>query len=210
MRSQPLFVTLLAVAVLGSFVAMRSSGSTGAPVTVKENRYVGSDRCKMCHAADEGGNQYSKWQSMKHAHAFEVLSSPEAKAAGAERGVENPAKAAECLKCHETAYGEDAAKVHPKFPREKGVQCESCHGPGEKHFEARLRAASSKTPIPVAADEIIAKVPEETCKKCHNEESPSYKPFCFKCFRAKIEHLDPRKARTKEELEERKCKEHDA
>ena len=40
----------------------------------------------------------------------------------------------------------------------------------------------------------------DLCKKCHNEESPSYKPFCLKERMEKIEHLDPRKKRSDEEL----------
>ena len=196
------------LAVAGSLLVW--VGATGADATAasgsKENRYVGADRCKMCHAAEEGGNQFAKWQEMKHAHAFEVLKTDEAKAIAAERGLGDPTKEAECLRCHETAHGAGFDQVHPRFPRNRGVQCESCHGPGEKHFEIRLRAAASKEELPITADEIITQPPKETCLGCHNEQSPSFQPFCMKSFASKIEHLDPRKERTEAELDARRCK----
>lgn len=44
-----------------------------------------------------------------------------------------------------------------------------------------------------------------TCLTCHNEESPNFKPFCFKERFGRIVHLDPRKTRTEGELKAMKC-----
>jgi hypothetical protein len=35
---------------------------------------------------------------------------------------------------------------------------------------------------------------EKTCAKCHNAESPNYKPFDFKVMAAKIAHPIPKQA----------------
>jgi hypothetical protein len=50
----------------------------------------------------------------------------------------------------------------------------------------------------IAAGMVVPK--EETCKTCHNAESPTFKEFCFKEYSAKVEHLNPAKKRTEEEL----------
>jgi hypothetical protein len=77
-------------------------------------------------------------------------------------------------------------------------------------MKARFLAAASQkgeaqyTPVP--ADEIVTSPPLATCLGCHNEESPTYKPFCFKDRWEKIQHLNPRKPRTPEQLEAMKCK----
>ncbi len=66
-----------------------------------------------------------------------------------------------------------------------------------------MREAMKKgvEPSPVTDDEIIiGQRMAEACKKCHNEESPSFKPFCLSERMKKIEHLDPRKKRSEDEL----------
>jgi len=52
--------------------------------------YVGPKTCGICHKSDEGGNQLAKWQASPHAKAFELLGTPEAKAAGAKVGRNDP------------------------------------------------------------------------------------------------------------------------
>lgn len=101
--------------------------------------------------------------------------------------------------------GNRCAKTYAQVDAKLGVQCESCHGPGEQHVKARMKAAAdeeegkppSYTKIP--DDEIIKQAPLETCTKCHNEESPTYKPFCYHDRVAQIRHLNPLKPRTAEE-----------
>jgi hypothetical protein len=56
---------------------------------------------------------------------------------------------------------------------------------------------SKYTVIP--KDEIINNPPMDTCLKCHNDESPGFKPFCFHEFVGNIRHLNPLKPRTEEE-----------
>ena len=125
-----------------------------------QNKVVGASKCKMCHNSPAKGDQYKKWSDSKHAHAMAALKGDEAK---------NP----KCLKCHLT----DAA-----FPAE-GVSCEGCHGAGSAYatmsvMKDKAQAASKGLTLP----------DEKVCTKCHNKESPNYKPFNYATYVAKIAH----------------------
>jgi mono/diheme cytochrome c family protein len=171
------------------------------------NQYVGAQACKNCHSAESKGSQQGKWTESKHAKTFELLATPAAKEVGAKVGVTDPQKSEKCLPCHVTAHGAPAAEIRRGFKPELGVQCESCHGPGGNHIKARMAAAAEQTDAYVAIPktEITGDPGVKACNECHNEKSPTFKPFCFADRREKIEHLDPRKKRTPEELAARKC-----
>jgi len=197
-------LALVAAVALGALSLPFARGTDTAGRQPAENQYIGASKCKNCHQSDAAGNQYEAWMGMKHAQAFEVLASDVAHKYGKERGVEDPQKSAECLRCHVTAYGEPAERIKKGFKPDLGVQCETCHGPGNLHMKARFKAAagadsegSGYTTIP--DDEIIKKPAQETCLKCHNEESPGFQPFCFHERVSKIRHLNPLKPRTPEE-----------
>ena len=164
------------------------------------NRYIGEQACKNCHTGAEKGEVHEKWAAGPHANAFKVLASDKAKEIAAKLNIEDPQKAKECLECHQTAFGVDAKEIRKGFKHDAGVQCESCHGPGEEHFKIRMKDAAAGKNSPVAADEIRNDRDVAGCKKCHNEKSPTYKEFCFKERMAAIEHFDPRKKRSEEEL----------
>ncbi|MBI2922883.1 MAG: cytochrome c family protein [Planctomycetes bacterium] len=197
--------TLLGLAVVVTLAAVAL-----AEDKPKGNKYVGVEKCKNCHEAKSKGGQYTAWKAMDHAKAYEALASDEAKKIAKEKGIANPQTDPKCIKCHQTAYGEPAENIAPGFNPNIGVQCESCHGPGGNHIKARMAAADEEEEegelATIPENEIVKKPPVETCKGCHNEESPQYKPFCYKAFTEKIRHLDPRKKRTAAELEAMKCK----
>lgn len=135
-------------------------------------KYVGASKCKMCHNKPDKGEQYSKWAAGPHAHALDVLKGDE----------KNDPK---CLKCHSTAASVDKSLL-AGIDVEEGVSCESCHGPGSVYKSAgimrNVKMAQSKGLI----------IPDaETCKKCHNSESPTFKGFNFEEYKAKIAHPDP-------------------
>jgi hypothetical protein len=209
MRSNPLrsrFLTGAALALtslsfLGTLSARVGSDPAPAPAPA-ENKYIGADKCKSCHNSPDTGDQYSAWKGMKHAKAFETLASEEAKKLAAEKGIADPQTADACLECHVTAFGVPETEIKKGFDRAAGVQCESCHGPGEQHMKARFAAASNGETVPaqLPPDEIVAKPTQAKCLECHNDRSPSFKPFCFHLRNAELRHLNPKKVRAEGEL----------
>lgn len=182
----------------------RAATSSAALPRVADSKYVGADKCKTCHGKPECGDPYALWQASPHAKAFEQLSSEASKKLAAEKGIADPATADACVKCHVTAFGVPEDQIKKGFKRELGVQCEACHGPGEAHMKARLAAAmkgdAGEGYAEIGADEILARPTEQNCRQCHNEESPSYKEFCFHDFGAKVRHLHPKKPRTEVDI----------
>jgi len=197
----PALVVTLGVVALGLAPRTGHGSSAGSePRSVAENKYIGADKCKNCHGAAESGDQYGAWKSSLHAKAFETLAGEESKKLCAEKGIADAQKADECVSCHVTAFGVPDAQIKKGFDRAHGIQCEVCHGPGDNHMKARFAAAAKGDApagyVQVPADEIVAVPTQDVCVKCHNEKSPSYKPFCFHEFNAKIRHLNPKKPRT--------------
>jgi hypothetical protein len=160
------------------------------PAAKAEHGYLGVQDCKMCHSAEAKGAQYTKWEASPHAQAYKTLLTEPAKKICADKGIkEAPEKAAQCLKCHVTAYGAKAALLGPKYTVEAGVGCESCHGPA-----ADWKALHSKDIAAATAAGLVVKADEKVCLTCHNEESPTFKPFKYEERLAKIAHPIPKKA----------------
>lgn len=176
-------------------------------VVAEEAEYVGNSQCKICHNKKEEGEIWNVWSSKAHPKAYEVLASPEAKAVGEKRGLPKPPQESpECLRCHVTAY--DASKEPPvpsKILMKDGVQCETCHGPASLHV-ADGKAKKMKKDESVVMSAHITRGEEAKCRKCHNEESPTWNPekytledgtkagFDFKAAWKKIEHKTPEKS----------------
>ena len=198
-RSRALTGGILAVVsltFLGSLSAR--SGSDPAPAP-GDNKYIGADKCKSCHGSPESGDQYGKWKTMDHAKAFEALASDEAKKIAAAKGIADPQKDDACVQCHVTAFGVPEADIKKGFNPALGVQCETCHGPGEQHMKARFAAAAKgdapQGHVDVPDEEIIASPKQDVCLACHNDKSPTFKEFCFHEFSAKIRHLNAKNPR---------------
>jgi hypothetical protein len=152
-------------------------------VLLAQNKYVGAEKCKMCHMSK--GKQYPQWSTSKHAKAFEMLKSEAAIQAGKAKGVTSPSTDAKCLKCHATAAA-IPANLNGGITNAEGVSCESCHGPGSAYKAAPImkdRAQALKNGM-IVPD-------EKLCLKCHNSESPTFKGFNFATYSAKISHKNP-------------------
>lgn len=111
----------------------------------KESLFVGAISCKRCHEVN-----YRNWLKTKHAKASQTI------AASPQYAQE------ECLICHSTGYGKigEYATIDeiPFFL--KGVQCESCHGPGRGH---------------PGKGRIDRKVTLGVCRNCHTkDQSPTF------------------------------------
>lgn len=130
--------------------------------------FIGIAKCKMCHK-----KQYDIWATTKHAKAFEALKSEAA------QKIQKDAQTNEkCVKCHTTGYGVKSGYAIPKKDDKasadtavlmENIQCEDCHGAGEKYSKF---AAMKDQKAAIAAGLIVPT--EDTCKKCHNVDSPNF------------------------------------
>ncbi len=53
-------------------------------------KYIGADKCKMCHNKPSTGDQYSKWLKDPHSKAMKTLSSPAALEYAKKNGIADP------------------------------------------------------------------------------------------------------------------------
>jgi len=175
---------VLAVLVLAVASSLLSQVAVAA-----DHAYVGAGKCKMCHNSPAKGAQFTKWTESSHSKAYATLASEEAKKIASEKGIADPQKADECLSCHVTGHGADAAMLTDKYNVEDGVGCESCHGPGGDYWKMTVMKVKDDA---VAAGLVLPT--EATCKGCHNEKSPTFKGFDFAAASAKIAHPNPKAA----------------
>lgn len=113
------------------------------------SNYVGAERCQGCHQ-----RAFEVWQKSAHARAMVSLAS--------EQKTQQ-----RCTLCH-TLSAEDQS------PRFVGVQCESCHGPGKYYLQSYVMKDKE-----LARAVGLVDVGEQTCKRCHDQTSPSLVPFNY-------------------------------
>jgi len=182
--------TLYIIVILTVFFASNLYGQD-------KPQYVGASKCRVCHKSAKRGDQFTKWQEGPHAKAYASLASEAAKKAAADAGIKgDPQKAGQCLECHVTAYKVDAALKADSYSIEEGVSCETCHGPGSLYRKASVMNAKKYAADPAAAVAEWEKLglihpDEKLCVSCHNEKSPTYKPFNFEEFSKMIAHPNP-------------------
>ena len=119
-----------------------------------ELEYVGSSKCMGCHF-----DAYRTWQASKHGHAFRTLEEAEA----GDRYGWPVTYYPDCVSCHVVGYGEVSGFVSPEAtPDLRGVGCEECHGPGQKHVTDPMKFR-------------MGAVAEGKCTECHDfEQSPGF------------------------------------
>jgi hypothetical protein len=149
----------------------------------QEHSYVGAEKCRVCHRSESQGRQYPIWESTRHSKSLEALGTTQAAEAAKSMGVDNPAEAPECLKCH--------APLAEKAPELKaeGVSCEVCHGPGSDYKKLSVMkdkdAAVKNGLVLYGSPEAI----KAHCLKCHG--NPHGVPFDFAVAWTKIKHPIP-------------------
>ena len=83
----------------------------------QENGYASAAACQRCHE-----QEYLQWSATRHAFAYETLLKKE-------RYFD-----AGCVSCHTTGFGYPTGfQIGEQDSTLKGVQCETCHGPGKQH-----------------------------------------------------------------------------
>lgn len=173
--------------VLVCFVAAAFFGNAYAG----DFQYVGAKKCKICHKKAEDGEQYRIWSESAHAKAYETLASPESIEIGKKVGIDEPQKSDKCLKCHVTGHGEAAEMFGRKYDIAEGVTCEACHGPGSKYKSKKKMIAIYNGELDGATLGLV-EPNEETCKKCHNDGSPTFTGFDYEEYVKKIAHPKPK------------------
>jgi cytochrome c peroxidase len=168
-------------------VAGAQEAAKAAP---KDHMYVGAKKCKMCHNSEKGGAQFLKWTESKHSKAFATLATPKALEVAKAKGIADPQKSDECLKCHVTGHGKPADRFAASFVAADGVGCESCHGPGSDYQKMKtmqgIRDHSLK-----AEDYGLVLPTKALCVECHNDKSPTFKEFKWEADSTKIAHGIP-------------------
>ena len=175
------------------------------PTTVRNAaQYIGVNDCALCHKGKKVGDQFDKWQAGPHSKTFEVLGTPAAKAVAAKLDIADPQASGKCLKCHSTAYNWTEQRQTTMIKPEQGVVCESCHGPAKNYvprvstdliLEEPLGQRSlmdflnpftlqAKTCYSIITMDDRQKAIRagliypafQSCTRCHNEQSPTWKP----------------------------------
>jgi hypothetical protein len=182
----------------GIAVLVASAGllAHAAAARAADHAFVGSTKCATCHKTAAQGEQFPKWQASKHAKAYETLASEKAKEVAKAKGIADPQKAPECLKCHVTAHGVDAALLGEKYAVTDGVGCESCHGAGADYMKkATMEGLMSGTIEPASVG--LVKPDKAACEKCHNKESPTFTAFDYEKSLEQIKHPMPAERKAK-------------
>ena len=113
----------------------------------QQNGYVSATACQRCHQ-----QEYLQWSATRHAFAYETLLKKE-------RYFDSG-----CVSCHTTGFGYSTGfQIGDHDSTLKGVQCETCHGPGKQHV-----GNPKKTNIRRGADTSL-------CLECHDtKHSPGF------------------------------------
>ncbi len=180
--------TTLTLIVLFSIFGMLHARADEKGVLI---RYVGDETCEVCHSSASIGKQFQIWQRSPHAQAYKDLGSSEAMTIARKMNIANPQKSPKCLSCHTTAAGTHLSDIISTFRPRDGVQCESCHGPGEDyaHYSVMI------DPVKSREAGLTIHPGEKTCKTCHNLSSPTFKGFDYQRALARISHPIPKKER---------------
>jgi YVTN family beta-propeller protein len=135
---------------------------------------VGVMVCASCHRGERMGYVASKWRLTDHAEAYAILGTEAAWEMAALVGVDgDPRRSETCLQCHATGGG---------VPPTRGVQCESCHGPGSDHA---ARAAAGN---PIASHAVGLTLPTRaTCEQCHTPGVHG-RDFDYATYLAQVDH----------------------
>ena len=111
-------------------------------------RFLGENSCRTsgCHGGGEGKNQCVIWEKKDvHARAQAILSNARAQRVTEALGLPGEAvKEARCNVCHSPFDTLPASRFAEGAPPEKGVSCETCHGPAENWIRFHTRKDISR------------------------------------------------------------------
>lgn len=182
-------VTVLLLLLLLPVAGCSRSGKSGddsraavvvgnRPASAAIARFVGAGSCSAssCHGARGAPgsrlSEYTTWVAHDpHARAYEVLWDERSSRIAEQLGLRAAHEEALCLNCHVHPDFKDAARG-PRFRKEDGVGCESCHGPAGRWLDAhyqdgwRLKTLSEKSALGMADTKSVAGR-AGVCVGCH-------------------------------------------
>ncbi|MBZ5498670.1 MAG: beta-propeller fold lactonase family protein [Acidobacteriia bacterium] len=182
-RDKELFASLFVKSTTGNYrLRVEDLDSLTRPGA----KYIGNEVCGTCHA-----REYKKWLGTRHSRSWVMLGMTEkADRVKSHFNVKSlsPQNSAICLKCHGTAAGAPPEFRLSTFHVEEGVQCESCHGPGEQYATEEVMKNKQQ------AIALGLRMPtKEVCLNCHmakpSHEFMNKKPFDFEESYKKIAHM---------------------
>jgi len=149
-------------------------GTDRLEMTDDDPQVVGVMVCASCHRGEAMGYTASKWRLSAHAEAYAILGNEAAQQIATMAGVDgDPRQAVACLQCHTTGGG---------LAPTRGVQCESCHGPGSDH--ATQAAAGN----PMASHAVGLSLPTRAaCEQCHTPGIHGA-DFDYEIYRPQVDH----------------------
>ena len=166
--------------------------SLAGSVFAQDFSYIGVKKCKVCHLSKKRGAQYDQWINSEHSKAYSHLATIEAKEVAEKAGVEgDPQQSDKCLPCHIIGHGLPAEQKAATLTLEEGVSCEGCHGPGSGYWKMSTMKKLASGEV-MGADVGLVQPTEELCRKCHNENSPTFAGFDFEARWADILHPVPK------------------
>jgi len=189
-----ILIGLFAIFVAGIALAEKKEEKTEAAKETKAVEkaeapgymYMGAVKCKPCHNLPKTGKQFDKWSEGPHAGAYATLANEKSQEIAKKMKIKDPQKAGECLICHITGYGVPDSLKSEKLTLEEGINCEACHGAGEKYWPMKIMKNKK-----LAMENGLIEPTEELCVSCHNEKSPTFIGFKYDEFVKKIDHSYP-------------------
>jgi 2',3'-cyclic-nucleotide 2'-phosphodiesterase (5'-nucleotidase family) len=121
--------------------------------------YVGIEACHDCHE-----EAFEVWSHTPHGHAYQTL-------VDVSKNFN-----LSCVGCHVTGYRQPGGSEVVQNDGLRDVQCETCHGPGSAHVDARSAVARRAT--------IRRDSPVDVCTPCHTAEHSDH--FDYATYRPRI------------------------
>lgn len=133
---------------------------TKVPMLLAREGYSGNDACAVCHATEAAA-----WRFTEHSLAFDTLVT---------RGSDRDPK---CVGCHVVGFGDRGGwSEGGREAHLENVGCESCHGRGGGHLDAK---GNAKTVAPTTTY-------QPACERCH--DATHSLGFDYATFLPKVSH----------------------
>ncbi len=130
-----MLITLGAFVLLSAEAAAQGKGELG--------RFLGQQSCASsgCHGGGAGKDQVIIWRKKDvHSRAHAILANARSKRIAGALGISDATTSVRCTVCHSPMESISPARLAPGVKADKGVSCETCHGPAEKWLRFHTRA----------------------------------------------------------------------